>query len=487
MVKCDTLSCRNNVSSGEETISSGDDHARSDPTRCAELYNATIQVGFEGSGKAEKGDRLQLNWFEVWHSDPLIGKCREAFTPQFTAFLELVDVQVKSDGTPASDNALTYHLGPISSPSLMLDDLNLSFLKDHDFDNVAFLFPSNLWMFSHRLGTFLEMDSMLVWYIPTMHDAEPDEAMWFTLENYLEELYIGICSGRYAPIHWERTGSSECIFSGWKANPWTDDILDDSLAAYQALVQAIVNRLPAGTIKRDYIENKPSAMSYELPPDIFGFPRAFLTRARKPPFKYIAPGLTVYDPSSPTRPLPTKPSDTDIFQTSNREINDYFIAKHCPADLFPAEATNDKQSESSVRPGLWILPGLEWADEVTLVLPYELQHTRKELGKRYSRPSTIQLFQHADCPFYAPHRTFLAVMLRRWTELVEGGIWKVNSDGVEGGVEFYRQVYEDAKRDWFAMGVCWTAHETKDIEVTSDGITEGSLSSTSFRGRIVRK
>ena len=440
--------------SDTETSSSGDDGPHSDPKRCAELYNALIHTGFGGSGKAEKGHRLQRNWFEVWRFDPCLGKCREAFTPQFTAFLEQVDVQVKSDGTPAEDDiALVYHLQPISSPGLMLNELHLSLLKDNDFDNMAFLFPSNIWNFSHRLGTFLEMDSMLIWYIPTMGDVRPDEAMWFTLEEYLEELHVAVCFERYGPVHWKQDSPNECILPGWMANPWTDHILEDTLTAYQNLVQAIAKRLPAGTANGCF-ENESLAMPSELPSDMFGFPRAFLTRAKRPRFKYIAPGLTVYDPSSPTSPLPTKGPDSQVYQTSNRDINNYFEVYHCPVALFPAEATNEEVSESNVRPGLWILPGLEWADEVTLVLPYKVQDPRKEHGERYSRPSTIQLFQHVECPFYAPHRTFLATMLRRWTELVESGIWKVNSDGVEGGIEFYRQADEEEKRNWFEMGVC---------------------------------
>lgn len=448
--------------SDAESGSSTNDEFSFDPERCAELYNAVIQAGFKGSGQVEKGHRLQRNWFEVWRSDPELEKCRERLTPQFAAFLEQVDVKVNGDGTPAQDQALVYHLGPLPGPSWMMSELELSLFGCHGFDDMALLFPSNMWSISHRLGTFVDMDSMLVYYAPGMTDVNPDEERWWSLADYLERLLIAVHIGKYEPVHWEQESSCDCIVPGWRVNPWTESILEDTLIAYQELVQAITDRLPAGTVNAgNSVEDEQLATPQQLPATVTSFTRAFLTHAKRPPFKYIAPGLTVYNHTSPSRSLQTSGNDPEVYQTSNQNINRYFEVCHSPIVLFPAEMVTVDGKKPNDEYGLWILPSPEWADAVTLALPYVVKDLTSE--RCHSYQSAISLFQHDNCPFYTPHRTLLLTMLQRWTGLVESGVWKINNEGVEGGIEFYRQANEEGKRNWFNMGMsCFEPCRTED-------------------------
>ncbi|EFQ98194.1 hypothetical protein MGYG_01230 [Nannizzia gypsea CBS 118893] len=95
-----------------------------------------------------------------------------------------------------------------------------------------------------------------------------------------------------------------------------------------------------------------------------GLTRGFLPRASKPPFKYIALGLSVYNYSAPLPPIPMKRGDM-IYATPYKEI--YGVVYHNSTILFPFEGSVREEVA-----GLWILPEEDWADSIRLVLPYEL-------------------------------------------------------------------------------------------------------------------
>ncbi|KAL2008753.1 hypothetical protein VTN00DRAFT_6947 [Thermoascus crustaceus] len=233
-----------------------------------------------------------------------------------------------------------------------------------------------------------------------------------------------------------------CFVPGWKTNPWTEPILEETLMESDDLVQAITDRLPPDDadwvdISTTDAREEPlaSADQLQLLSSISGFPRAFLQRAKKPRCKFIAPGLTIFDGSSSQNPHPQ-------------------VQEH------PDTERREEQA------GLWILPEWDWADSVVLVLPYTLSSYPLGDGRSVQWPTSTRLFQTRGCPYFVHHRTRLASMLRRWRRLVEEGIWTVGPDGVEGGMDFYRQAEDPEKREWFTSGEdCFEFRIPVSIEV----------------------
>ena len=88
----------------------------------------------------------------------------------------------------------------------------------------------------------------------------------------------------------------------WIIHPWTEVQLQETVAAFNLLVDSIESRMP---------DSRPSAQQSLLSEDVLdaanvpdGFVRSFLSQAKRPRFKYIAPGLSIPDSESfPSQPL----------------------------------------------------------------------------------------------------------------------------------------------------------------------------------------
>lgn len=116
--------------------------------------------------------------------------------------------------------------------------------------------------------------------------------------------------------------------------------------------------------------------------------------------------------------------------------------------LFPAAEARYRERQV----GLWVYPDPAWADTVKLALPFELSSYPRYDGEHIARKTSTALWGQGSCPFYVDHDTRLVSLLRKWTELVDDGVWMVGEDGVEGGMEFYRQAEDPEKTDLFVLG-----------------------------------
>ncbi|EZF35624.1 hypothetical protein H109_05947 [Trichophyton interdigitale MR816] len=421
-----------------------------DPTLCAMLYNRLIRIGFHGSNREQEGESLRTNWFEVWKSDPKVEKCRERFCEPLVKFLEQIEIVVRKDGSAPYHDVLIYNYKSIMSPTGIDDDLGLGGLKDAGYDCIC-LFSTNMASVPHRLGLVMDLDDLLVRYLPSFscHYDFEDTRRWYTLEDVLLKLNCMAEIGKYVPIIRDNEVRST-MEPGWKAVPWTDSILNETLAAWEDLVNTITARLPDHYSKGD-TPSEPEQLAQEdiIPSSIRGFTRGFLLRALKPPFKFIAPGLTVYDYRSPPPPIPMKRDrdETMIYATPYQEMRG--AVHHSPIILFPFE-----ESVEAELAGLWILPEEDWADSIRLVLPYELKKFPTARRMFYMQNRT-NLFQSPECPLYDDHHTSLRTLLIFWKELVEKGIWTVGAEGIEGGKDFYRQAEDKEKGDWFDVGECF--------------------------------
>ncbi|EFR01872.1 hypothetical protein MGYG_04870 [Nannizzia gypsea CBS 118893] len=431
-----------------------EEEAEFDPSICANLYNRLIRTGFHGSNREQKGDYFRTNWFEVWQADPKVSKCRERFQQPMVEFLEQIEIVIESNGSAPIEDILTYHLQSIPSPTAVDDDYGLGGPQNDGIDCIC-LFRGNFGAISHRLGVIMDLADLSVRYLPSFFDYQrpaDDYGGWYTLQDFLTKLNSIVEVGKYVPVPCDQKVQSgqQPSIAGWKAIPWTDSILDETLNAWEDLIDTIATRLPDQNSQQDYTQHQtePLASEDNIPPSICGFTRAFLLRASKPPFKYIAPGLLVYNYNTP--PIPRK-RDRDgyiLYNTQYKEL--YGEVYHDPIILFPME-----ESATEELAGLWILPEEDWADTIRLVLPYELKIFPSGAYKPLSgQPTRTALFQGPLCPFFGDHRTSLETLLTFWRSLVEEGVWTVGADGIEGGKEFYQQAEYAENRDWFDVGDC---------------------------------
>lgn len=296
-------------------------------------------------------------------------------------------------------------------------------------------------------------------------------------------------------------------FGPWYMLPYSQRQLNDTITAFHRLVDAIEARMPD-------LEYHPS--QHTLDPEADGVPRllsdddiaaaqipegfasSFLTRVRKPRFRYIAPGLSVPTPESiklqpfssvaryETRPEWWQgdfPGDEDdifpilLFSSSEkyetwrdpRPVPDFADSDrpfHWPYTKLDAYAAG-LYFGPSVRGGIY-----EFEDSVKLVLPFpvgghgyartadgarfgENRRQRGEAGYVVGGGTFADLFQLGYNPFGESHDVQLEKVLVAWLGLVESGEWEIGKEGVEVGIEKWKDA--DISRKWhkYTVPMSW--------------------------------
>ncbi|KAL2810448.1 hypothetical protein BJX63DRAFT_434233 [Aspergillus granulosus] len=275
-----------------------------DPLYCAQLYSTIIRTGFHKSQRAQKGDSLRRNWFDVSSRNPNLETCRDPIPLPLVPFLEAIETVVGPDGDPYARDIFIHNLRAVSSPTSMFITYQGAI---HD---CLVLIPNNLDE-PTRLGIRME-PGLLITYASN--------------EDYRAVLFKEV-----DPANNPFCNGPNC----WEVIPWNEYILNQTLEAYDGLVEAISSRLPAPSLSSQGDGDHRAMVATEdtLPTAIKGFPRAFLLKALKPRFCYIAPGLTVYDPANP--PLPVRVNqETQYIDHPYRELFCH-QAEHDPLVLFP--------------------------------------------------------------------------------------------------------------------------------------------------------
>jgi hypothetical protein len=187
------------------------------------------------------------------------------------------------------------------------------------------------------------------------------------------------------------------------------------------------------------------------------FIRSLLTQVKTPRFKFIAPGLEVpHDKDAFVR----RQRFTNILQEEdsipgvlifaapgrlvdiNNEIHFLFSVAHDNLDI----------EGNSIPTGLYSQPVCRSNYDMEeagfhIVLPFKLRPDPCQDGAKMSdgRPVTegsfTELFQRGYFhPFGGEQRAQrLDNLFDRWTVMIESGIWTVGEDGVEGGIDKFRE------------------------------------------------
>lgn len=267
-------------------------------------------------------------------------------------------------------------------------------------------------------------------------------------------------------------------YKPWIWHSYGSPQVDSTVASFHRLVEAIESRKPSEpsgsplTTPRGPLLSEEALNAAQVPKDTFA--RSFLTLARRPLFTRIAPGIVI--PLDATAFASTQ-AFTPLIQRVEENLDDSDGTVVPPVLLFPAVApdgrttlTTDREqltdddealtgwshflrhedAPSRVPAGLYSegvkRRDIDSAEEgFRLILPVVLggeeisTRARKSDGPEVVR-SSAGLFQHGFKPFGGEwwRAQRLERLFERWAELVEGGVWRVGPDGVEGSVEMFR-------------------------------------------------
>lgn len=267
----------------------------------------------------------------------------------------------------------------------------------------------------------------------------PADEQWVALDFALQRSLDKWNSGKY---YWDVARSIIDV------RPWTDNDLTDALSSWDRLLNSIEQRLP---------QHEPAQRRDPLQLDletrtafhISDFAAEFLSRAPRPGFKFVAPGITTFSADSFTelyasesqqatrRSHPTGAGDPDgdewvsLILPATRPVANSVSRQHQHFD----SAWGFGKFTVSRRAGLYIIAEVSDADVVRLINPSGLSDAGDFTGR---------------CPWGERRPPRLAELLAHWASLVESGTWTVDGDGVSDEDDWFDQCIPAAKLSWTA-------------------------------------
>ncbi|OBT70829.1 hypothetical protein VF21_10380 [Pseudogymnoascus sp. 05NY08] len=316
----------------------------------------------------------------------------------------------------------------------------------------------------HRVAVFMHLD-----YYDCGFPVEDHLDIWNPLETVLSHWIDLIQLGKVEWRLYSEAQVTTCV-SAWDRLCWAIKARISQLPNPPSLISPI-SGIDADNPEPLVASTVLDAASVPDP----SFARSFLTRARRPRFHYIAPGLllppadssgfvaaqpfAVLPRSQHTAPLvclfPAEGGDQRPIQLTRTTtpflLLDYYLM------------STDTLTPSRVSAGLYTAAvernGLDTAEDgFRLLLPFTLNDgwgrsvgARRSDGELADRGSFADLFQHGFKPFggdyYRPQR--LERLLDCWRKLVEEGVWSVGPKGVEGTIDTFKDAKLDRWEDYY--------------------------------------
>ena len=225
----------------------------------------------------------------------------------------------------------------------------------------------------------------------------------------------------------------------WMCMSSTESDLSDSLWVWELLVEAIHERMAHSNVNKEPSYGLANERFLDIMPD--GFAKRFFASAVRPRFTYVAPGLRVQT----IEELLEQPYASS-FPRESTEIPPILILRG-DGMAIPTVPFGD-YPHISIPAGLYLEPcdkfddTAPWEDGAALILPYTVGGKGSWAIMYDQQPLPLRndsLYQIGRNPFIATHPTQLSAVLMKWYKNVILGNWKVDDDGVMGGIEKYRE------------------------------------------------
>ncbi|KAI5803395.1 hypothetical protein DFH27DRAFT_47306 [Peziza echinospora] len=323
--------------------------------------------------------------------------------------------------------------------------------KDGHLGNSILLYPQSASSPMNNGGLYFDITTHRCRIVDSLLDCTDDfpEENWLPLEKILERYLQLFQIGKFH--------SNPEIWPVIKSEFYVDDDLSKTLEAYEILVEEIQQRRDA--MDECIVNGEPQGMIDEATLDrwrIKGFAKEFLMRARPPPFKYLAPGITHLTPEllNTLMQHDIEESGESLRQRSIVDIDGSDVL--VPNLLFPSDTdVEERAGEFALdgflvgnRAGVYLSPSFQYGDTITFINSWPVHGHRPD-------GSNDCLFQHGRyCPYFSSHNARLVTLLQKWACMVRCGIFGVGADGVLGGMRYWgRQWASDP--DLLDVGRCW--------------------------------
>ncbi|KAF2993162.1 hypothetical protein E8E13_000065 [Curvularia kusanoi] len=442
-----------------------------DVNKCAELHNKILEHGWLRSGKSRQDlERNRKTWFD-YHGDEAEA-IRDILSPDIIAFLERAYV-VDWDG----GHAFFYYVAGLFTPSLvheLSETFNNDFSEDGMLQNIV-LYNMNSSFGSHPVGLVYDQEQHTAILCVDLDDGETIQngrTEWFPLEVVLEAWLDMIEQGKVVA-----TSDIGEVEAPWKLVPYSPKILQDTVDVFDSLVQEIVSRMPEGSGTQEDSNPSIDGTILEVIDPRRGFAYHFNKKVKRPPFRFIAPGLEISSSSEVTR----QPFALIHPDDGHMELIPVLLFRAVSGtSLCMAPASGDEcpfgypfSEVEQYHAGLYLsctsLSYNSFEDEVTLVLPFRIGaqgFARKSDGARFGEdtqdPGDVEpddtfadVYQPGQQPFTEMHAVRLISVLRNWIDMIRSGVWEVDADGVVGGVGEWRKAdMEDSWED-FIIPTTW--------------------------------
>ncbi|KAI2622558.1 hypothetical protein GGR54DRAFT_599025 [Hypoxylon sp. NC1633] len=438
-----------------------------DAARCAALHNKLVEHAWIAEGLAlEELDRR--SYFQ--HHGDAANEIRGRLNPAVTSFLESIIVHEKLP-------TFFYWVEGIAPPDMMFPDEEM--FSEDERDRFLLLYTTNIAIVGHSMGLIYDQKlhratmALGMEDIDFTHPVTEHEDLWHPLEtvlgNWLQMGEIGKITA--SPIE-----APNAKHGPWTWHSYGPAQVDSTLAAFERLTIAIEDRMSPGKLL--HASNGPLLENSDL--DAASVPqrcfiRSFLTRARRPRFKTIAPGLEVpLDPGVFVANQRFTAVDTRseygilippvlIFASAERRTVNFdppgpYVSLNPFCKVY---ANSVPRGDYSTLAGLYSesvdRSFLDNSEEgFRLLLPFRFRAhggeygARKSNGQLVERHSVADLFQHGHKPFGGEwwRAQRLERLFDRWRELVESGVWRVGSQGVEGTIDTFKDADTGRWRDY---------------------------------------
>lgn len=455
-----------------------------DHERCAALHNYIVELGWTQRGLAlDTLDRR--TWWECYRGDAALPSIIKRLNASVVSFLKAAWHGFAMD-LATTPHLFHRYLARLSSPEELWQ--NVVYAEDEDDSKkqrYVTLYIAN-WALdtTHPLGLILDQEEFTAMQHMSINDSDISmngRQMWLPLEMVLDVLVDMIELGKIIAVNRSYSGQQERT-EPWIMPSYTEQDLEDTVEAFEQLVNAIYARMPSQpqSAEQGLLEVVTSGNPDILPADSFA--RRFLTRCSRPAFTYIAPGLTIaqHQPFATALdqaehnmlrlfPLLLFSSTSSAHQLNRRApwgdqmrispfLRDFDNVSYYPAGLYLTET-----SPHDTHP---------FEDGCKLVLPFtlgsnafartsdgaiigELVRSAGENAAADIEPQSADLYQLGFNHFIAAHDVQLKYVLGRWLEMVEEGKWEVDEYGVVGGVEKWREA--DTEEHWvdYQLPMSW--------------------------------
>jgi hypothetical protein len=453
-----------------------------DHERCAALHNYIVGLGWTQRG-LELDTLDKRTWWECYGGDPALASVSRRLEASVVSFLKAA-WHGFATGTEIPTHLIHQYLARLCSPEELWQNVN--YAEDEDDSNkqrfITLYMANGAFGHSHPLGLVLDQETGTAMQHMSIHDTSitmNGRQIWLSLELILDGFVDMIDQGKVLAVSGDYSGEQEHT-EPWIMPAYTQQDLDDTLQAFQHLVDTIYAKMPSQpqNLEGNLLDLVTGGLPHSLAPNSFAY--QFFSQSPRPSLTNIAPGLRIAQ-HQPFVQVSAQMESNKLYplllftsiHSAHREVRRAPWGEDVSISPFP----RGFDTLSAYPAGLYLTEtephrAHPFEDGCKLILPFPLGanefartsdgaligenvRSRGENAAPQVEPKSTELYQLGFNHFIAAHDVQLKYVLWKWVEMVEEGKWEVDADGVVGGIEKWREA--DTEEHWsdYQLPMSW--------------------------------